>query len=179
MTVLLNINPLWILVFLAVAGALITIGKWIGAVNSKQGDFEKFMISVGDNIKVIQEDIKKLLSWQTSKTITAESPLKLTALGKKISESIDAAGLADSLASHLRAEAEGKQAYDIQELVFSFVRDEYHPSEQIESKIKQCAYDCGLARDEVLDVIALELRVGFESHAARANLRTRSMTEAA
>ena len=28
-------------------------------------------------------------------------------------------------------------------------------------------------------VVGAELRVGFESHAARANLRTRSMTEAA
>ena len=151
-------NPIWIVVGLAAAGVLIAIGRWIGAVNADRGTFGSSVEAVRDEIREIRDDIRKLLQGQPSNTVSSDSPLKLTEVGIKVSEVLDAAKLADDLAAELRPRAEGKHAYDIQELAFRFVRDEYGPDAEIESKIKQCAYDNGLNRNEVLDVLAIELR---------------------
>lgn len=151
-------NPIWIVVGLAVAGGLIAIGRWIGAVNADRETFKGFIEAASKDIREIRDDIKKMLQWHPSKTVSSDSPLKLTELGRKISEALDAAELAADLAAELRSRAEGKHAYDIQELAFLFIRDEYGPGAEIEAKIKQCAYDNGLDRDEVLDVLAIELR---------------------
>ena len=48
-------------------------------------------------------------------------------------------------------------AYDIQELAFKYVED-FTPDGAMESRIKQCAYENGLKRKQVLDVLAIELR---------------------
>ena len=72
--------------------------------------------------------------------------------------SLGASLIVNSLALELRARAEGKQAYDIQELSFEFIRNKYRPSPEIDARIKQCAYENGLDRAEVLDVLAIELR---------------------
>ena len=62
------------------------------------------------------------------------------------------------LALGLRERADGKPSYDIQEMCFYFIRDEYKPVEDIEKKIKQCAYDNGISRADVMDVLAVKLR---------------------
>ena len=74
------------------------------------------------------------------------------------SESIDAPAIVKGLAPGLCERADGKPPYDIQELCFNFVRDEYKPVEDIEKKIKQCAYDNGISRAEIMDVLAVGLR---------------------
>ncbi len=153
-----SFNPLWIMVGLAVAGALIAIGKWIGAVNSDRGSFKKFTVAVRDDLKDIQNDIKKMLHWQSSKTIDSQSPLRLTEIGQKVSDLLDIPAITEMLVSTLRPQVEGKQPYDIQERCFAYVRDEYEPSPELDARIKQCAYDNGLDRDEVLDVLAVVLR---------------------
>ena len=93
-----------------------------------------------------------------SKTVDSDSPLKLTAVGDKVSKSIDSISIVKGLATDLRVKADGKLPYDIQELCFDFIRDEYKPSDEVEKDIKKCAYDNGIDRAEVLDVLAVELR---------------------
>ena len=154
-------NPIWIVVGLAAAGGLIVIGRWVGAVNADRGTFRSSVEALRDEIREIRDvrdDIRKMLQRYPSNTVSSDSPLKLTDVGIKVSEVLGAAKLAADLAAELRSRAEGKHAYDIQELAFRFVRDEYGPDAEIEAKIKQCAYDNGLNRDEVLDVLAIELR---------------------
>ena len=146
-----NINPLWIVIFLAAVSTLITIGMWIGAVNSDRK-------SLKEAVTKIQNDIKKLLQWIPSKTVDSGSPLKLTPVGEKVSKSIDAPLIAKGLVTNMRARTNGKLPYDIQELCFDFIRDEYRPSDEIQKNIKQCAYDNGIDCAEVLDVLAIELR---------------------
>ena len=79
-------------------------------------------------------------------------------MGQKVSKSIDAPSIVKGIAPTLRERAGGKLPYDIQELCFDFIRDEYKPVEDIEKKIKQCAYDNGISRADVMDVLAVELR---------------------
>ena len=144
-------NPVWIMVGLAAAGILVAIGKWIGAVSSDRAAFKGFT-------ETMRDDIKKMLQRRPSGTLASGGPLRPTDLGGRISESLNAPELAADLAAGLRSEAEGKHAYDIQELSFRFIRDEYRPPKEIEDRIRQCAYDNGLDRDEVLDVLAVEIR---------------------
>ena len=146
-------TPWWVILGLAVAlvGAVVKFARWTGRVDSS-------LDTLGKGIAEIREDIKKLLHGQPSKTVDSGSPLQLTELGRKVAENLGAALIVDALACDLRARAEGKQAYDIQELSFDFIRDEYQPTDETDARIKQCAYENGLDRDEVLDVLAVELR---------------------
>ena len=50
------------------------------------------------------------------------------------------------------------QPYEIQELCFKHVQEEYGPPEDVEALVRQCVFDNGISRKEVLDVIAIELR---------------------
>jgi len=146
-------TPWWaaLALLVAIGGAIVKFSRWTGRVDST-------LESLGKSIAEIREDIKKILHNRPSKTVDSDSPLHLTDLGRKISDDLEAKTVIDSLASSLRPRAEGKHAYDIQELSFSFMRDEYAPSAEVDVRIKQCAFDNGLDRDEVLDVLAIELR---------------------
>ena len=116
-------TPWWVVLGLAVAfgTAAVKFARWTGRVDSSLGTLTKA-------VSEIREDIKKLLHGRPSKTASAGSPLRLTDLGRKISEDLDAASIIDDLVPGLRQQAEDKHAYDIQELSFNFVRDEYEPS---------------------------------------------------
>ena len=127
------------------------VGKWTGGVNTSLTAFKEAVVE-------IRGDIKKILQWIPSKTVDSDSPLKLTTVGGKVSKSIDAPSIVKGLATDLRVKADGKLPYDIQELCFDFIRDEYKPSDEIEKNIKQCAYENGIDVAEVMDVLAIELR---------------------
>ena len=146
-------TPWWVVLGLVIAlvGAIVKFARWTGRVDSSLDTLAK-------GIAEIREDIKKLLHGQPSKTVSSDSPLQLTDLGKRISATLGTSSIVDSLAQELQGRAKGKQAYDIQELSFGFIRDEYRPSNDIDTRIKQCAYENGIDRDEVLDVLAVELR---------------------
>ena len=49
--------------------------------------------------------------------------------------------------------------YEVQELCFKYMNgDEFVPRDDVRTLILQCAFDKGLKREQVLDVIAIELR---------------------
>ncbi len=146
-------TPWWVVLGLAVAlvGAIVKLARWTGRVDSSLDTLAK-------GIAEIREDIKKLLNGQASKTIDSASPLRLTEVGQKVSDILDVSSIAEGIVPLLREEAAGKLAYDIQELCFEYVRDKYEPGAEVDARIKQCAYENGLDRDEVLDVLAVVLR---------------------
>lgn len=49
-----------IIAILAIATALISIGKWVGTVNSDRTSFKVFMKEVREDIKEVREDIKEV-----------------------------------------------------------------------------------------------------------------------
>ena len=145
-------NPwAWIIIALTLGGIVFKVGQWVGAVNTDRTDLKAA-------VEQIREDIKKLLLWLPSKTLDTDSPLKINDLGKTVSDEIDVPAIIRPIAATLRARMLGKLPYDIQELCFDFIRDEYKPANEVENAIKRCAYDHGIDRAEVLDVLAIELR---------------------
>ena len=164
--------PIWLVAIgigIAIIALVITaisitfkVGKWVGGMNTSLthlgNNLEKFENAIKEGFSEIREDIKKILSWQSSKTIEAKSPLNLTTIGKDVSKTLGMSSVADKLAPELARHISGKSPYDIQQFCFDYVRDEYEPDPEFDNRIKQHAYQNGLDRDEVLDVLAIELR---------------------
>ena len=138
-----------------VIGASIAFGAWKGKVDTNQSHFkttlDSFMVE-------IRADIKRIFERLPSETVSGTSPLRLTAKGKSISQTLDAARWAEDIAPSLAHRVEGMVPYDIQEFCRSYVRDEFQPTPKQEAKIKACAYDNALDRHQVFDVLAVELR---------------------
>ena len=140
----------WVLLF-AVAGAIFGFGLWKGKVDSDRASFKEFM-------KEVRNDIKEILGRLPSHTLAGSSPLRLTDLGKSISERLDAPTLAQDLVPLLQERIEGKTPYEIQEMCFDYIRHQYNPPDEVDTLIKTCAYDNGIDRGQVVDVLAVELR---------------------
>ena len=136
----------------ALATAIVKISLWAGGVNA---DLRSLKESVGE----IRKTVEKILSQLSPRTTVASaSPLKLTELGRKVSEELGAAALAETLAPALQARIEGLDPYSIQELCYDYVRSEYKPPEEVETGIRLLAFDNGIDRDQVVNVVAIELR---------------------
>ena len=148
------INPLFWIAFLSllsvVAGAIFAFGQWKGKVDSDRASFKEFM-------KEVRNDIKEILR-RSSHTLAGSSPLRLTDLGRSVSERLDASALAQDLASLLQEQVKEKTPYEIQEMCFDYIRHEYKPPDKVEALIETCAYDNGIDRGQVEDVLAVELR---------------------
>ena len=153
-------NPLvWIgaiAMIVALARLVFLFGQWKGKVDEAQSTFKTALDAFMEEIRA---DIKGILARMGPATSTSGSPITLTDLGRKISERLDAGAIADSLVPKIRARVSGMQPYEIQELCFDYIRgSEFKPTDDVNALIMQCAFDNGLNRDQVLDVIAIELR---------------------
>ena len=141
-----------------IGAALVSIGIWVGNVTTNLKGLKGAVREIKEAVDKIRDNTNSVLHELTSKTLNPGSPLEPNELGYKVSKSIDAPSIVKGLASGLRERADGKLPYDIQELCFDFIRDEYKPVEDIEKKIKQCAYDNGISRVDIMDVLAVKLR---------------------
>ena len=76
-------SPLFWVVFLSLlsvaAGAIFAFGQWKGRVDSDRALFKELMAEV-------RNDIKEILRRLPSSTVAADSPFRLTDLGRSISE---------------------------------------------------------------------------------------------
>ena len=109
----------------------------------------------------------KIAERQTSKTLNSKSPLDLSELGQTISKELDVPSLVEKLLptlTTLLARSNGKNPYDVQELCFKFVREEFKPDGALDERMKSCAYEHGIVIDEVNDVIAILLRKAILAH---------------
>ena len=154
-------------------GSIFGAGKWVERINTKHTTlqnsidlnlqaFKDFAREIRDDIRDIQKDIKGILLHLRPDTIASGSPIRLTDLGRSISEVLGASAWAANHAEALADRVADLPAYDIQALAFDHVEGEF-PDDGAEDKkmdalIKQCAYDRGLRRKQVLDVLSIELR---------------------
>ena len=104
------------------------------------------------------EGIKAVLGQLPSTAISDSSPLHLTDMGESISATLQARDWAERTAATLGERVKGKRPYEIQDLSFEYVKNEFKPTEEQEVEIRTCAYEKGVKRDIVLDVLAVELR---------------------
>ena len=141
----------YIIPALALIGAIFAIGTWVGGMNT-------FRNTVGDTIKEIRDDIKKLLERLPAKPIAPGSPITLTDLGKSISEEIGGSIWAKDQVEKFFPDVQGKNQYEIQELSFDYVKKKFEPPDAFYQKMQECAYEKGVTIDGVKDVLAVELR---------------------
>ena len=120
--------------------------------------FKDFMKEIREDIKKIHEKINKILGHIDKTTVSSGSPLHLTELGEKISGEIQARQWAEKTATEFTEKVRDKQPYEIQEICFEHVREKFKPDSDLDSKIGTAAYENGIKRDEVLNVLAIELR---------------------
>ena len=157
------INPLvWIgtLSLSAVAvGIIFGAGQWKGKVDSDRDAFRTFMSNIRQDIDYIHSRIDDILGRLGGPaTLKTTSPVTLTELGQSVSETLGASAWAEEQAPRLLGQVADAGAYDIQVFAYRYVEDEFMPDPATEATIKQCAYENGLRRKQVLDVLAIELR---------------------
>ena len=141
---------------LAVLALVFGIGRWVGGVNSDRDSFKAFMKVVQGELERIRTSIEQILHRLPPTTIGHSSPIALTDLGQKVSHELDAPGWAERTAPELVADIEGQDPYTIQQTCFEYVGDELDAD--MEAKVRSCAYENGLDREQVVNVLAVVLR---------------------
>ena len=143
-------NPLVYVAAVGIIGLIFGIGTWVGAVNADRTSFKAFM-------KEIRDDLKKILSRLPPRVYVGESPIELTELGRSISRRLNGKDWAEGHAESLREEMRGKEPYEVQGMCFEYAKN-FEPEGDMEGMIQTIAYENGIKREAVLDVLALELR---------------------
>ena len=121
---------------LAVATVVFKAGTWKGGMD----DFRKM---VGESIKTIQEDIKKILERLPRPAVAGESPLRLTDFGRTLSNDIGGHAWAQDTATKVVDNVRGKQPYEVQEYCFDYVENESNYTSDLFQKMQSCAFNNG------------------------------------
>lgn len=141
----------YVIATIAVIGAVLRIGLWVGSVNEHKTIVTKFM-------KELRDKLDQIFLRLPAETVGGISPFTLTDLGKRISEELSAKDWAARIAPDLRASVTGKEPYEIRDFCYVYVRDTLVVSETQEAEIRRSAYENGVDRVQVLNVLAIELR---------------------
>ena len=113
---------------------------------------------IRDTIANIRKDVNVLFTQGQRRMTSRRSPLKLTELGEEISQLLAADEWAKSAAPALVAKVSGMRPFEIQEFCSDFLRSNYSATSDQGLKIRACAYEYALTRNEVLNVLMVELR---------------------
>ena len=144
-------NWFWVVVVaLTILTAIFKFGKWFGEVNSDRKQFREFM----DEMKTKIDDI---LSRLQPTPITSASPIRLTELGKRISENISAKSWANETAKQIVDETKDMDSLQIQEVSFHRAKS-FEPDAELLQKMRDSAFEEGIELDRVRDVFGVELR---------------------
>ena len=141
----------WIIATIAVAGLLGRLIYWMGTVDTDRKNFRLF-------IEEVRADIKQILGRLPPTAVTSSSPVRLTDLGHKISAEIDAKALAEELAGELAPIHRTKHAYEVQDGCMQSALNEYKPPPEVAVRIMGAVFENGIDKEQVLRVIAVELR---------------------
>lgn len=136
---------------LAIIALFFRIGVWKGGVDSDRETFKGFM-------NEIRNDIKQILKRLPPDTVRGDSPLQLTDLGKKVAKEIQASDWVKKVALTITSEDAGKHPYEVQEFCLEYVKREKVLSEDMQEKVKTSAFENGIQKEQVLRVLAVELR---------------------
>jgi hypothetical protein len=159
-------NPVvWIgaITALVIIGRVIfLIGQWKGKVDEAQSAFKTTLASFMEEIRAeagrVHARIDDIFGRLPRAEITSGSPLTLTDLGRRISDCLNAKALAGTLADSLRERVRGRKPYQIHEMCFDYVKNDFDPPVEVVDAIGECAYEHGVKREQVLNVLAVELR---------------------
>ncbi len=128
----------------------IRVARWTGKVDTDRTTFRA-------SIAEIREDVKLLLRSLRSE-MSPGSPLRLTDLGREMSEMIGGKEWGMTIAASVDYQAEGKEPYEIQEFSSNYVHNKMPLTDEERAKIQACAYQHGVTEAQVKNVLAIELR---------------------
>ena len=152
-------NPLiYVVGGVAATGGLCKLCLWIGGMNSFRATVGGAIEGIRLDIQEMSRDIKEVLRQLPSSTISGGSPLRLTDLGRAISEDIGARAWAREAAPGMAPKMQDRPPYEIQEQCFEYVQDDARFPEVILRKMRETAYNRGTTLNEVRKVLAVELR---------------------
>lgn len=148
-------SPVIIPAVIAFVTLLVTVGIWIGRVNSDRENFKEFMKEVRDDIGKIRDDIGEIFRKLPSSPVDSLSPLQLNDLGDQIADHMDAKAWATALSEKILKQIEGMEDYEIDEYSKDYVS---RLDEAWQRKISSSAYKFGLERNSIELVLAVVLR---------------------
>ena len=148
-----------------IVGLLITVGtlifksgKWVQKLESDGNSCRTLTGAIQEEIRQIYSDIKNIFSRLEPVSIVGGSPLGLTELGEEMSEELSAKAWTAEISKTLIERARGMVPFEIQDVSFDHIKKTMGYTSEEDTKIKECAYNHGVPRDKVLDVLAVELR---------------------
>ena len=148
--------PAWILVSIAAGTILWKTARWTmkvdGAAKSWLAVSEELRVAV----KEIQNDIKRIFLSLEPRTVVSGSPMRLTEFGEDIAEKVQAKSWAAELAPSLLSEVEGLPPFKVDEFSDRYVRNSL--TDETKARVASCAYEAGIKREGVLDVLRVVLR---------------------
>jgi len=113
--------------------------------------------NLGTRVNRIELDIGEIKNALEIST-ASKSPRTLSNVGKKISSQLKAADLVEPIAAKLVKRTEKMSAYDVQQFCYDYFREEFKPSKDLISSMKDTAYKNGVSLGTVNVVFAIELR---------------------
>ena len=136
------------------------VALWFRDVNNDRKSFKEFMGKVEEQMGKIEKQIGKMFErLPRPRTIASDSPLRLTEMGEEIAARLNASEVIEKcIAEDVLGPVAGKTSLKIQEMSFAYFRETFVPSDDLEKIIEACAFDNGISREDVLDVLAIELR---------------------
>lgn len=134
------------------------LGKRTERVETRLGErITRVETRLTDALREFMRDVKTALVRAPSPVDRSESPIRLTDLGQAISTELNASDWADRTAAVVSVEVEGNEPYEIQDFCFRYVATHEYPNDE-QREIRRAAYQHGLPVEQVLRVLAIELR---------------------
>jgi|GEM_PF-1302602 len=139
-------------------------GKWQGEVNTDRNTIKEFIKEIRKDkketrkdIKETRKDIKEIFGRLPPLLTTSLSPIRLTELGDRISNNIDAEVWAKETAKDLIDKTKDMNSFEIQEESFKMAKN-YQPTGQILKKIQNTAFQEGVKLEGIKEVLGVVLR---------------------
>ena len=139
-----------ITLMIAVITGAYNFGVWKGKLDNDRNSFKEFMSEV-------RADIKLILTRLPPTPTTSESPIRLTDLGERISNSIDAKCWARNKAKELVDKTKNMDSFEIQDLSFNYAK-ELDPDGALLEKMREAAFESGIDLSGVKNVLGVVLR---------------------
>ena len=139
-------NPL---TWTAILGVLAGLIYWKGKVDAKLGSLDDWMTE-------IRGDIKRILERLPPRTVTANSPLRLTDFGGKIATAFGAEQWVRDVARPLATPLVDKEPFEIDDFCQDYVDNMLDQDDN--TRVESLAYKYGIESKDVLQVLRVVLR---------------------
>ncbi|MDE0104459.1 MAG: hypothetical protein OXN89_18960 [Bryobacterales bacterium] len=136
---------------IAAGVALVRFGVWKGSVDTDRENFKAFMREVKEALQRLADRLP-----HEAATVGA-SPRRLTKLGERVAEDIGARVWSANVAEDLLEAVRGMQPYQVDRYCREHVRCDL--SSDMKEQVDRCAYEQGLKRASVEDVLQVVLRL--------------------